>query len=293
MNKMFKTFKLGYSYKFASIIVEMILERGETWDNYFWINYSDTDEYFNELILENKDKILKPEKITLLHKFIEDVFEVYFYNEVYILKDNEYFDMDCNEIINFFNNTFINLLNEYNKKIKDVTAEIEKLDSKFENNKISENKYKEKIDNYIDYYLEKVELIKEQIAKETFYLLFTNKRFIAEFNSIVAEYICALDKEENKDIFTETDSVKRCTNLPQWLKKAVYFKCNGMCQKCGKDLSNKVYISEDKDLQYDHIVPLERGGINDPTNFQLLCKECNLHKSGKIDESEKFYQYFW
>ncbi|WP_257133312.1 HNH endonuclease [Bacillus wiedmannii] len=26
---------------------------------------------------------------------------------------------------------------------------------------------------------------------------------------------------------------------------------------------------------YNHIVPLDKYGCNDPTNFQLLCKPCN------------------
>lgn len=62
---------------------------------------------------------------------------------------------------------------------------------------------------------------------------------------------------------------------------------------CVKDLTNRYYINDDRELQYDHILPLEKGGINDPTNFQLLCQECNLDKNIEIEDSKDYYQFFW
>jgi len=37
-----------------------------------------------------------------------------------------------------------------------------------------------------------------------------------------------------------------------------------------------------EDLQFDHDVPLSRGGGNQVENIQLLCKTCNLRKGNKI-----------
>lgn len=50
----------------------------------------------------------------------------------------------------------------------------------------------------------------------------------------------------------------------------------GRCANCYE----KVGVNRKK-YHVDHIVPLSRGGSNDPTNLQILCVECNLRKSAK------------
>jgi len=34
--------------------------------------------------------------------------------------------------------------------------------------------------------------------------------------------------------------------------------------------------------QTDHIVPKSKGGTNDPSNAQHLCRDCNINKSDKM-----------
>jgi len=52
-------------------------------------------------------------------------------------------------------------------------------------------------------------------------------------------------------------------------------KSNGVCVACGTD----------ERLQVDHIIPVSRGGTNDPDNLQMLCKSCNASKRDKtMDE---------
>lgn len=45
---------------------------------------------------------------------------------------------------------------------------------------------------------------------------------------------------------------------------------NNQCAKCRKDL-NGIFDA-------DHIVPLSKGGTNDPANSQILCPHCNRTK---------------
>jgi 5-methylcytosine-specific restriction protein A len=41
------------------------------------------------------------------------------------------------------------------------------------------------------------------------------------------------------------------------------------CFACGTEQS----------LTLDHVIPLTRGGDNDPSNFQVLCRRCNSRKA--------------
>lgn len=51
---------------------------------------------------------------------------------------------------------------------------------------------------------------------------------------------------------------------------------NGQCVYCRADIRES--------FQVDHIMPVSKGGSNDPSNLQLLCKSCNLLKRDKLPE---------
>lgn len=50
------------------------------------------------------------------------------------------------------------------------------------------------------------------------------------------------------------------------------------CAKCGAM----------KCLEIDHIIPVSKGGKENESNMQVLCKTCNLKKGNKIDYSQFF-----
>jgi hypothetical protein len=56
----------------------------------------------------------------------------------------------------------------------------------------------------------------------------------------------------------------------------------------GCDLSGLITIGSDKN--FDHVVPLAQGGLNDVTNFQLLCDSCNSKKGAGDALTSDFYQ---
>ena len=129
----------------------------------------------------------------------------------------------------------------------------------------------------------------KRIAHDTFHLLFEDREFLLRFNQGVAQVIqLCVQKGMLKD-FTQDGILKR-VNIPQWVKRAVLYRDKGRCVYCGKDLTGT--IARGEEVHYDHIVPLARGGINDPTNLQLMCRECNLKKARSISTSD-MYQLYW
>jgi 5-methylcytosine-specific restriction endonuclease McrA len=60
--------------------------------------------------------------------------------------------------------------------------------------------------------------------------------------------------------------------LPDDVKLLVWTRDGGVCVRCGAS----------KDLHFDHIIPLSRGGGDQAGNIQLLCRTCNLAKSARL-----------
>jgi hypothetical protein len=115
----------------------------------------------------------------------------------------------------------------------------------------------------------------EKIASEVEFILFQNRTFLLKFNELIS---CLFEK----------DPIIR-KSPPKWVQNAIYHRDNATCIICGKDLSGNHRRVEEREIHYDHIVPLDIGGINDICNMQLTCKSCNLKKGINI-KTEKFYQ---
>lgn len=73
------------------------------------------------------------------------------------------------------------------------------------------------------------------------------------------------------------DGVLKRASIPYWAKEAIFYRDRGRCVLCNCDLSGLLSLQNDEN--YDHIVPLARGGTNDVSNLQLLCADCNKKKS--------------
>lgn len=81
----------------------------------------------------------------------------------------------------------------------------------------------------------------------------------------VERAIVELETSEN------TISPKR-QPIPDNIKMFVWQRDRGRCVKCGSQ----------KNLEFDHIIPLSKGGSNSARNTQLLCEECNRSKGGDL-----------
>ena len=65
--------------------------------------------------------------------------------------------------------------------------------------------------------------------------------------------------------------------FPQHVKQALFREQRGRCRYCG--LTHRIRF-----LDIDHKWPVSRGGGNDVTNLQLLCRACNMRKGIQTDQ---------
>lgn len=73
------------------------------------------------------------------------------------------------------------------------------------------------------------------------------------------------------EIDTGNHEVNR-TRIPEDVQIFVWRRDQGRCVKCGSR----------ENLEFDHIIPVSKGGSNSARNIQLLCQKCNRTKHDKI-----------
>jgi hypothetical protein len=101
--------------------------------------------------------------------------------------------------------------------------------------------------------------------------------FIAIFAILYLIIIRPLQKKEKKQRRFESGIEERVINtgrerIPKEVQREVWRRDNGKCVECG---------SQEK-LEYDHIIPVSKGGSNTARNIQLLCEKCNRKKGASI-----------
>jgi tetratricopeptide (TPR) repeat protein len=86
------------------------------------------------------------------------------------------------------------------------------------------------------------------------------------------------DEPLYSDVAGLLDAVKVSTRsdgrapIPESVRHAVWRRDEGRCVQCR---------SQER-LEFDHIIPVSRGGANTERNLQLLCERCNREKSATI-----------
>jgi hypothetical protein len=136
-----------------------------------------------------------------------------------------------------------------------------------------------------------LETLLEQAVRETFYVLFGNRHLLLLFNQMMAnqvEQTVLSDLDPEVASHFERDGVLRRVATPEWVKRVVFYRDRGLCCICGRDLSGTLNVWPDD--HFDHIVPLSNGGLNDITNMQLLCGDCNRGKSDKEAATSSRYE---
>ena len=83
------------------------------------------------------------------------------------------------------------------------------------------------------------------------------------------------DFERLKRLY-DSDATKEAKHkrepIPEDVRIAAWRRDEGKCVQCDSN----------ERLEYDHIIPVSKGGSNTVRNIQLLCETCNRRKSDSI-----------
>lgn len=154
-------------------------------------------------------------------------------------------------------------------------------------------------DEYYEYWneiqlFEDVEGLLERIADEVFFVLFANRSFLCSFNGLLASHIDDLVPpfgEAGLDKLFAGPGVLRRVNIPGWAREAVEFRDRGRCAYCKVKLGS-IHTPINR-ANFDHMVPLAEGGLNDVTNLQLVCDSCNAKKGKKLLPPGHLYERWY
>jgi HNH endonuclease len=133
-----------------------------------------------------------------------------------------------------------------------------------------------------------------QLTNEVFFVLFGNRALLSRLNRYVAGAVARIP---TSDLPTEgsglllKDGVPARARIPEWARRAVFHRDRGMCATCNTDLTTLISVANTE--HYDHVIPLAEGGVNDVTNLQLLCSDCNLRKGRKMLPTSNRYEAWY
>jgi hypothetical protein len=90
---------------------------------------------------------------------------------------------------------------------------------------------------------------------------------------VVAAFVSCLLQAGHRTVTLETgDSRDDRRRITKEVRNAVWIRDGGLCVECGAGAY----------LEFDHIIPVAKGGGNTVANIQILCRGCNGRKSDRI-----------
>jgi hypothetical protein len=84
-------------------------------------------------------------------------------------------------------------------------------------------------------------------------------------------YLTAVRRANQTIVYRDETEVER-RRIPRDVRQRVWQRDGGRCVECGAD----------QYLEFDHVIPVTKGGGNSEQNVQLLCRGCNLKKSAHL-----------
>ena len=222
------------------------------------------DNFDEDYFIQSTTKFRKD---TVLHQYIACGLSNYYSR--YFRKNGDLFEEDRMQY-------WQELFSQYSIEIENIDYENEDLD-------LSEETYAWYMRNE-----DKFDQLFAELAEEVFHILFANRGFLLKFNTLITNTVKEIQYPTK--FLTAKKTLKRA-NIPKWVKNAVFHRDKGRCVFCNTDLTSMVNTLVNSN--YDHIVPLDKFGINDPGNIQLCCEKCNKSKTNKEGSTSNNYFSWW
>lgn len=214
------------------------------------------------------ERLAKPHRRSLLHHFIEA-----FYS-----RGHAEFELDRNDMLYLVVAEYRTILEQHGIPIPPIDIPEE-----------ADDDYETQAQRAIEMLRSK--LPTEAIVNSAFQLLYGDRPFLHSFNAFVAKHVSEMTVEAHPDALDRDGVLTRARQLPEWLKNGVFHRDKGRCALCHKDMTGIIATSEER--HYDHIIPRALGGCNDPTNFQMLCRDCNLRKGAAQRDVSRLVPVYW
>jgi hypothetical protein len=117
-------------------------------------------------------------------------------------------------------------------------------------------------------------LLKKRIPKCSHWVSFLERDQLQIMEDAVAEF------KRNACIPVDLKNKSRSKVGPK-LRMDIMMRDEYICQICG------IGRNDGAILEVDHIHPVSRGGTNDPSNLQVLCRDCNAGKSDRTEHVQR------
>lgn len=93
-------------------------------------------------------------------------------------------------------------------------------------------------------------------------------------HKVLSEEKAFIKMQREIELFQKLEKKSPCNRepIPDDVRIFVWRRDDGRCVRCGSD----------HNLEYDHIIPIAKGGSNTERNIQLLCESCNRTKGAVI-----------
>jgi 5-methylcytosine-specific restriction endonuclease McrA len=125
--------------------------------------------------------------------------------------------------------------------------------------------------------------IDEPSGDERFYYRCKGRYYVTCVEMTLDEVPLVVDAERERSVRSLRNEIERIkakaefegsvrAPIPKKVQILVWNRDGGRCVECGST----------QNLEFDHIVPVSKGGGNSARNVQLLCEQCNRSKGGRI-----------